>query len=184
VKKANPGCILYLESAHYISGDSRHMVFHGLAPYLDILGMNEEELADLVQCQGQTLVAGNSQSLLNALKLVQNVYPVKGLVVHSKDFAVYYGREQPGIDMEAALCLGNLLAGTKARIGRYGSLEECRGTLEVPLSPMGLALARSMPSRHNGRTVGIVPSRYMENPVATIGLGDTFVAGMQIAWIR
>jgi len=184
VKKANPECILYLESAHYISGDSRHMVFDSFAPHLDILGMNEEELADLARCQGHTLAAGDCQSLLTALELVQDGYPVKGLVVHSKDFAVYYGREQPNTDMEAALCLGNLLAGTKARIGRYGNLEECRGTLEVPLSPAGLELAQRLPSRHNGCAVSIVPSRYMENPVATIGLGDTFVAGMQIAWIR
>ena len=184
VKQANPACILYLESAHYISGDSRHMVFNGLAPFLDILGMNEEELAELAQCRGHALAAGNGTSLLAALELALEMYPVKGLAVHSKDFAVYYGQELPGIDMAAALCLGNLLAGTKARVGRYGSPEECRGTLEIPLSPVGLALARSMPSRHKGRIVSIAPSRYMESPAATVGLGDTFVAGMQIAWLR
>ncbi len=184
VKHNHPDCVLYLESAHYLSNDSRHMVYEGFAPYLDVLGMNEEELVDLSICQGHPLILGHLPSLLKALEMVHDAYPARGLVVHSKDYAIYYGHPIPGIDMEAALCLGNLLSGTRARIGRYGALEDLEGTLSAPLSPVGLQLAESLPAEHKGRKVFIVPSRYLENPVATIGLGDTFVAGMQIAFFR
>lgn len=30
----------------------------------------------------------------------------------------------------------------------------------------------------------LVPSRYMDRPKSTIGLGDTFAAGVQLAFIR
>ena len=46
--------------------------------------------------------------------------------MHTKDYSMYYGSELYGIDLEKALTLGNLLSGTRARIGHYGSLEECR----------------------------------------------------------
>ena len=183
VKQANPACVLYLESAHYLNPESREMVYRGFASHLDILGMNEEELADLSNANGHTLVLQNMDSLLVALEKIHETYPAGGLVVHSKDYAVYYGWPQQGIDMARALCFGNLLSGTRARIGHYGSAQDCQGTLELPLSAVGLELAQSMPTEHNGRTVCIVPSRYMENPRTTIGLGDTFVAGMQIAFI-
>lgn len=184
VKETNPDCVLYLESAHYLSPESRHLVYHSFAPYLDVLGMNEEELSDLAITAGHPLIWQNLPSLLSTLERIHETYPAKGLVVHSKDYAVYYGWQPQGIDMEAALCLGNLLSGTRARIGRYGTFADFEETLHLPLSPVGLAFAKGMPKEHKGRSVFIVPSRYMENPATTIGLGDTFVAGMQIAFIR
>lgn len=183
VKKANPACVLYLESAHYLNPQSRETVYKGFAPYLDILGMNEEELSDLAGANGQEFVMGDLRSLLSTLEVIHDAYPAKGLVIHSKDYALYYGWPRKGIDVEKALCLGNLLSGTRARVGHYGNLEDCEGTLALPLSGPGLELAQSMPEQHRGRMVCIVPSRYMSNPLATIGLGDTFAAGMQIAFI-
>lgn len=183
IKERNLQCILYLESAHYLNPESRHMVYSGFAPTLDILGMNEEELADLAQAHGQTLILQNLDSLLDTLEKVHQAYPARGLVVHAKDYSIYYGWPREGVDMAQALCYGNLLAGTRARIGHYASLEDCQGTLAMPLSPAGLALAEQMPARHSRRTVNIVPSRYLEKPMTTIGLGDTFAAGMQIAFI-
>lgn len=183
MKQANPACILYLESAHYLNPQSRETVYKGFAPFLDILGMNEEELSDLANANGQGLVVQNLTSLLSTLEMIHETYPAKGLVIHSKDYAVYYGWPHRGIDMEKALCCGNLLSGTRACVGHYGSIQDCEGTLALPLSAVGLELAKNMPSEHKGRMVCIVPSRYMENPLSTIGLGDTFVAGMQIAFI-
>jgi len=183
VKESNPDCVLYLESAHYLNPQCRQMVYEAFTPYLDILGMNEEELADLAQANGHSLIYQNAESLLATLEKIHDAYPAKGLVVHSKDYSVYYGNPRRGMDIARALCYGNLLSGTRARIGHYGSMQDCAGTLELPLSPVGIAFAQQLPQTHRGRNVCIVPSRYMEKPVTTIGLGDTFVAGMQIAFI-
>ena len=64
-----------------------------------------------------------------------------------------------------------------------GILEDCRETLACPLSETGLRFARELDSTSMKHSVCLVPSRYMEKPKYTIGLGDTFVAGVQCAFI-
>lgn len=183
VKKTNPNCVLYLESAHYLNPQSRETVYKGFAPYLDILGMNEEEISDLAGAHGWEFSLNDPPSLVSTLEMIHESYPARGLVVHTKDFAMYYGWPNHLFDMEKALCWGNLLSGTRARVGHYGDAEDCEGTLLLPLSQVGIALTKAIPKEHKGRLIYIVPSRYMENPRTTIGLGDTFAAGMQIAFI-
>lgn len=183
MKQANPDCVLYLESAHYLNPKGRELVYKGFAPFLDALGMNEEELSDLANVNGQNFVWNNMTSLLSTLEIIHEAYPAKGLVIHTKDYAVYYGWPHKNVNMEKALCCGNLISGTRARIGHYGSVKDCEETLAIPLSAVGLEMAKNMPSEHKGRMVRIVPSCYIENPLTTVGLGDTFVAGMQIAFI-
>ncbi len=97
---------------------------------------------------------------------------------------MYYGSELYGINLEKALTLGNLLSGTRARVGHYGSLEECRESLKLGLSETGLRFYNELEEMHLDRKVYLVPSRYMEKPACTIGLGDTFVAGVQFAFAR
>ena len=184
VKENNADCILYLEGAHYLNFESKKMVFTALGPYLDIMGMNEEELEDLAQRIGYSLDLESLPSIIGALECVIEEYPVKGLVVHSKDYALYYGAEIPGVDLEQGLTLGNLLSGTRARTGHYGNVEECEESLSLPLSPVGLNFANQLEKLELKQKMVLVPSKYREHPTTTIGLGDTFVAGMQICFIR
>lgn len=184
LKKENPACILYLESAHYLSHEGRQMVFDCLAQQIDIIGMNEEELTDLALQAGVRTDTTNLRSVVRGLEAVICRYPVKGLVVHTKDYAMYYGERLEDHDIEKGLTLGNLMAGTKARIGYYGSLQECRETLSLPLSPAGQAFASELDSFEASRYICVVPSRYMKYPASTIGLGDTFVAGMQLGFVK
>ena len=97
---------------------------------------------------------------------------------------MYYGNELPNIDIEKGLTMGNLMSGTRARTGRYGDQKDCEETLSLPLSPTGLRFAQEVENISSSRSICLVPSRYMEKPAYTIGLGDTFVAGVQMAFIR
>ena len=125
-------------------------------------------------------------SILAALDCLLTRYPAKGIVMHTKDYSMYYGQRLPGVDFEKGLALGNLLSATRARTGRYGSREDCMETLEtIPLSPAGLKMAAALKGAEPiGRFVTLVPTRYMEHPKVTIGLGDTFMAGMLTAFIQ
>lgn len=182
VKEKNPNIKIYLESAHYISSHIRDMVYSGLAPWLDVLGMNEEELANLTARKSHPVNTEDLQSILTGLDYVLEQYPVKGIIMHSKDYSLYYGAPVEGIDMEKGLTLGNLMSGTRARIGRYGTMEDCRKTLELDLSPVGLRFAEELSHMELPHEAVLVPSRYMEKPACTVGLGDTFVAGVQICF--
>ncbi|MDF2510716.1 MAG: ADP-dependent phosphofructokinase/glucokinaselike protein [Herbinix sp.] len=225
-KGRNPDCRIYFEGAHYLNSACKDYVFLALSECIDILGMNGEELVDLCKEQGRMVNEDNLESVLSGLELVRSAYPVKGIVMHTKDYSMYYGEKVEKANIEKGLTLGNLMSGTKARIGRYGSYQDCEESLELPLSPVGMKLAQELEEltvetkrvstsdfeRPHGRKivsmgmennftsdiklpsgrmtdngnqfVCLVPSRYMEHPVDTIGLGDTFVAGMQLGFLH
>ena len=184
IKKANPECVIYLESAHYLNTKSKMTVFDKLSRYIDILGMNEEELVDLSGQLGVMTDKNNLKSVLEGLELISDKYNIKGIVMHTKDYSMYYGERLKEIDIEKGLTLGNLLSGTRARTGRYGSYSDCEESLKLELSPIGEAFAKQLEKMSPGRDVHLVPSRYMEHPVCTIGLGDTFTAGVQICFTK
>ncbi len=184
VKKNNPDCLFYFESAHYLSPQVKHLVYRTMAQYVDILGMNEEELVVHTQECRQSIDKSNFADIVRGLELVLLKYGVNGIILHTKDYSMYVGRKLQGIDIEKGLTMGNLMSGTRARIGRYGTQEDCEETLALPLSATGLQFAEELETMDSPHFMCLVPSRYMEKPKYTIGLGDTFVAGVQMAFIR
>ena len=97
---------------------------------------------------------------------------------------MYYGNELKGINIEKGLTIGNLMAGTRAKTGRYGSYRDCEDGLQYPLSRTGLRFFEELAAARLPVCTCLVPSRYMDKPKCTIGLGDTFVAGVQMAFVR
>lgn len=184
VKERNPDVRIYFESAHYISTKIRDYVYESLSEAMDIMGMNEEELVDLTMKKAHPVDKESLESVLAGLDYLLELYPVKGIVMHSKDYSLYYGEAMEDIDLEMGLTLGNLMSGTRARIGRYGTQEECRESLKLDLSPTGVKFAEQLTAMELKHTAILVPSRYMEKPRYTIGLGDTFVAGMQMCFVK
>lgn len=184
LKERNPGLIIYFESAHFMSARIREYLYSSLSEYIDIMGMNEEELVDLTMKKEHPVDKNDIESVLAGLDYLLLLYPVKGIVLHSKDYALYYGELLHGIDLEMGLTLGNLMSGTRARIGCYGTPEDCRESLKLELSSAGAAFAEKIEKLNLKHSVVLVPSRYMEKPKYTIGLGDTFVAGMQMCFVR
>jgi ADP-dependent phosphofructokinase/glucokinase len=184
IKEKNPACIFYFESAHYLNPQVKHVVYHTMAQYVDILGMNEEELVVHTQECGQDIDKSSFPDVLRGLELVQKKHGVKGIILHTKDYAMYFGDELTGINIEKGLVMGNLMACTRARTGRYGSYEDCQDSLACPLSETGLRFYEELGTMKLTHDVRLVPSRYMEKPKYTIGLGDTFVAGVQMAFVR
>ena len=184
IKEKNPDVKVYFESAHYISTKIRDYLYSVLAENLDIMGMNEEELVHLTKKMEHPVDKDDLDSIISGLDFILEQYPVKGIVMHSKDYSLYYGVKQESIDIEKGLTLGNLMSGTKARVGHYGSPDDCRENLKLELSPVGVEFADRLEKMETKHTAALVPSRYMEKPNFTIGLGDTFVAGVQLCFVK
>jgi ADP-dependent phosphofructokinase/glucokinase len=182
----NPEAILYLEGAYYLNPAVKDLAFETLARAIDILGMNEEELVEHAARFGLSTDVEDIDSILAALSLLLRQYPAKGIVMHTKDYSMYYGSDIPGIDFHKGLALGNLMSSTRARTGRYGTRSDCRVTIDcLTLSRTGLKMAEALCAADTrGHFAAIVPTRYMEHPLYTIGLGDTFTAGMLTAFIH
>ena len=147
--------------------------------------MNEEELAEAVAECGQTIDLDDAAQVLDGIKLYRKHFGLRGIVLHTKDYALYDGKPLTGIDMEQGLTLGNLMAATRARTGRYGTWQDCADSLALPLSERGKVFVQrltELAGQDEDAVPVVVPSRYIEHPRYTIGLGDTFTAGVQICF--
>lgn len=185
VKKKHPDTILYFEGAFYMNPQVKEMVLQSLGSQVDIIGTNEEELADLIARMGDEMDVTKADEVIRGLDRILNHYSAGGAVLHTKDYSMYYGKEIKGVDIEKGLTIGNLMSATRARTGRYGTLEDCRETLKLALSAQGIAFAEAASRVFTGkRILKVVPSRYLERPKYTIGLGDTFVSGVHTCFIK
>lgn len=184
IKERNPDCIFYFESAHYMSPQVKRIVYDTMARYVDILGMNEEELVVHTRECGQDIDKTSFPDILRGLELVHQKHSANGIILHTQDYSMYYGNELKGINIEKGLTIGNLMAGTRAKTGRYGSYRDCEDGLQYPLSRTGLRFFEELAAAQLPVCTCLVPSRYMDKPKCTIGLGDTFVAGVQMAFVR
>lgn len=184
VKAKNPRCVIQLECAYYHSTESKLKLLKQLSPYIDIFGMNEEELEQLSRQLGKEIDHHYMSSILEGLEFITELYGLNGIVLHTKDYSMYCGKQLTGIDIEKGLTLGNLMSATRARTGRYGSYEDCKESLKIGLSKTGLQFAHDLKGMKHKTQVCFVPSKYMEHPNYTIGLGDTFTAGVQICLVN
>ena len=187
LKARSPETVIYLEGAFYMSSEVKDLIFGKLGPYADIAGMNEEELeAELVK-MGERADLSNLDGILAGLRVMLSFCRSRAVLLHTKDYSMFYGKKPEGVDIEAGLTIGNLMAGTRARVGRYGTLSDLRESLGMAeLSKRGLEILSQQKAREDdaGRSLVIVPSKLLERPKYTIGLGDTFVAGMHTCFIR
>lgn len=183
LKKNHPDTAAYLEGAYYMNPAVKTMIFSRLSPLMDMIGMNEEELDAQVQRLGRKADLSQPAGVIKALDIVLDEFPAGGIILHTKDYSMYYGTERKEYDIESGLTMGNLMSATRARIGRYGNLIDLRDSLDLKLSERGLAFYDKASSLDTRRQLTIVPSRYLEHPRYTIGLGDTFVAGVHTCFL-
>ncbi len=185
MKEKNPDCMIYFESAHYLSPKVKYIVYQEISPFINIMGMNEEELVAHTREHGVSIDKDDLKDVIRGMDVIIEKYRVNGIIMHTKDYSMYYGEDLKRVNLEKALTLGNLLSGTRARVGHYGTLAECAESIQkMPLSETGIRFAKELANLHLKKMAALVPSRYIEKPVCTIGLGDTFVAGVQFAFIR
>ena len=87
---------------------------------------------------------------------------------------MYYGNPLPeGKDVKAALAMGNMVASAKARYSDYGTQEMVFSIADQPDSAIGLQRIKTL---EKGGVIA-VPTKVVEHPACTIGLGDSFTAG-------
>ena len=180
--KNHPYAVRYLEGAYYMNPAVKRMVFSRLSPYMDMIGMNEEELEEQVRRIGGTADISTPEGVIHALDMVLSVFKSGGVVLHTKDYSLYYGKEVRQ-KIEDGLTMGNLMSATRARIGIYGTLDELRETLKLPLSRRGVDFCEKSECTERKGQLVVVPSRYLEHPKYTIGLGDTFVSGVHTCFL-
>lgn len=179
-KKGNPSGIVFFEDAHYHSTQVRNTCLETIYSECDIVSLNEEELAYTLKSFGFDVVIEDIISCVEGAIFIRNKFGVKkGIVVHTANYAMYVG-DKLEADIEKGLICGNLLATGKAANGLVRQPPEQVGELlKLDLSPRGVADMEKIRESKYADSVVLVPSKYIDKPRYTIGLGDSFVSGVQ-----
>lgn len=181
-KTNNPGGIVFFEEAHYHSQAIRSMCAETIYPFVDILSLNEEELQSLLSMYGFPKEAERIYDRIDGAKFIRDTFGIRhGVIVHTKDYSMYVGDESDA-SMELGLVYGNLLATAKAMHGSYGTREQIGELLRLDESERGLEARQLVLERGLGKEAIVVPTKYIDKPKYTIGLGDSFVAGVQLCF--
>ncbi|MBN8996629.1 MAG: hypothetical protein J0H94_15525 [Rhizobiales bacterium] len=120
------------------------------------------------------MLTGAEAPPAEAARTVAERFGYATVFVHADDWALAVHRGAADARIRD-LMTGNLLASARAFLGRpspdLAIAPEATFSADIPASgPLG-----------DGWTADCVPSPYLKRPRATVGLGDTFVAGLMLA---
>ena len=132
-----------------------------LLPAATSVGMSRSELADLTRPDELPEAA--------AIRLAE-AYDLDRVCVHADEWAFAATRGDADRELEA-LETGCLLAATRAAKGYFAVPERVPDGARFLPPPLPASL------RREGWSIACCPAPYLDRPAATIGLGDTFLAG-------
>lgn len=181
-RKKNPAGVVFFEDAHYHNDRVRTLCLENLYSQVDIVSLNEEELKHTLDSRRVPVDMDDIVSCIaGAVHIRETLGVRKGMIVHTKDYSMYVG-DPLTADIGLGLIYGNLLATAKAFGGWYGSPEQVGKVLSFPMSPKGLLALKAAAASPYAGSVTLIPTRYIDKPRYTIGLGDSFVAGVQMCF--
>lgn len=170
-KKHNKQGIVYFEDAAYHDMNIKKQCIEFLYPETDIVGLNEDELKTTAEVCGMDVDIENLDSCVSAARNLVNLYSInKGVIIHTKDYAMFIGNHE-GFDIQKGLIYGNIIATAKAMTGWYGNFGVLSEVLELELSQKGTDFYNEAKNKGYNDVV-VVPSKYIDKPKYTIGLGD------------
>ncbi|MBV8098249.1 MAG: 6-phosphofructokinase [Verrucomicrobia bacterium] len=150
---------IHLELGGYEDLSLRDQVLSALAPLISSLGMSHSELRQF----------GSGDVDIEAINLHRKL-GLNRICVHADTWGLSVTNNDPEHELESLMC-GCLVASCRA----------ARGHISVPTGVPPNTLLYDPPyppiSKQNGSTLVCCPAPYLEQPKATIGLGDTFLAG-------
>jgi ADP-dependent phosphofructokinase/glucokinase len=153
--------LVHLELGDFADRAAMEAVLDALAGTASALGLSASELAKLVP---------DATSMVERARTLAERHAFDRIAVHADHFALALTRDDPEHELEA-LMAGALVAATRA----------CRGRIAVPegCPPGAVFTAPPAPSisRRGSWHLACCPTPYLPRPAATIGLGDSFLAG-------
>lgn len=182
-RENNPDGVVFFEDAHFHSMDVKKLCLKTICPSVDIVSMNEEELNyTLNDIYHIKVDIEDILSCVEGAKSIRSMLGIrKGVIIHTKDYSMYVG-EPLKADIERGLIYGNMLATAKADNGWYGTREQVKEVLKFGFSERGMKNYRRLRESQYADEAVLVPSKYIDTPRFTIGLGDSFVGGVQMCF--
>jgi ADP-dependent phosphofructokinase/glucokinase len=181
-RAARPGLVIHLELGAMPRVETLAGVVDALAPEVDSIGLNVDELRDLLLAWNEREVTTHA-GLPGALLAMRRHATTPRLGLHSLGACLTLTSCGPRRERDALL-FASLVASTRARIGTYPTLDDLAETLAVAgPHPHGIETlhALGMPdgiAEFDDDRLVAIPTIAVPHPAATVGLGDSFTAGL------
>jgi len=207
-KNANPNIKVHYEHGFMHDLDLIQIVFDGINGVIDAVGMNEVELPLILKAYGlkeaeKCWRLPNSINLFKGLLKLYETFRFKRLTLHTRDFAMSILSKRfdvEPIDELQGLIFGCLTAAALAATGDFCSISEIaekvpkledstigfkqKELLSEYLKKHSHSEAKSFEERSifdgGDFILTYAPAKVVTNPVATVGLGDAFTAGLLV----
>lgn len=191
-KQARPELHIHVEFGHFSSDKVAEHTFSLLAPVVDRIGMNEDELAMLARIRGtdhRPILAMDSAAIAETAIELCNDFGLSRMLVHTREFAISVSCDRAD-DPELIIRAMDFGINCAAAFACSGRLQDRDKLMEIALgirqSEIGIAESAKLKDYmeeqwscssicgiYRSFQVTIVPTRICDEPVSTVGLGDT-----------
>ncbi|WP_457741805.1 ADP-specific phosphofructokinase [Thermococcus sp.] len=182
---------VHLEFASIQSRELRKKVIYNLFPLVDSVGMDEAEIAYVLNALGYSKLAdriftyNRIEDTVLGGKIIIDEMNLEVLQIHTIYYLMYITHADNPLsegELRQSLELATTLAAARASLGDINSPEDFRVGLKVPYNGRGeYVKLRFEEAKRRLRTreykIVIIPTRLVEKPVSTVGLGDTISTG-------
>ena len=198
IRLQKPELKIHLEMASIASKRVRQAVIDFVLPHVDSLGLNETELPLLLENIGQEQLADELRTtpsideFLRACKFAIERTGVERVHFHNLGYYICL-EKRPWTspqDSRDALLFAAVLAAARAQNGLFTKIEDSQAGFEANVAPLGLEqiqeladainepqLAETGLCDYEGLALAAIPTRLVDKPLFTVGLGDTISAG-------
>jgi ADP-dependent phosphofructokinase/glucokinase len=167
---------IHLELASIWSLNEQWKILHTLRDYVDSIGLNEDEFQELFGLK-ESLLSYDDKHFITTIEDACQTLDVSNLILHTKQFSLVVSDKHDTKTWSKALQNGNKFAFARAINGRICDFETIHNLTEnSPINLRGEKLRQLTETRSD---ITICPS-YLGETVSTIGLGDTFTAGLLV----
>ncbi|MGQ9720383.1 MAG: ADP-dependent glucokinase/phosphofructokinase [Candidatus Jordarchaeum sp.] len=203
-RERNPELRIHSEIGFLADSALRKSVLDMIAPRMDSIGLNEDELADNLYTLGhknnlRKIRALDAPQIYKGARKIMERYQLSRIMVHTREFSLSLTKSDYGInpiDELYSIIFGSLFAATLAHTGIFPTIRAAEKTLksgDLVVSEKGLMehqkLAELLEDEENypkqkflkeGFTetepsIAFTPSKLTE-PKATVGMGDTITS--------
>jgi ADP-dependent phosphofructokinase/glucokinase len=153
--------LVHMELGDFPDPRMRALTIERLMPAVTSVGMSLSELVGLTE--------SGVPPDFSAMRLAES-FGLDRVCIHADEWAFAVTRGDPERELQA-LEAGCLLASARAAEGYFSVPEHLPDSARFTIPPLPVSLQR------DGWSIVCCPAPYLEKPAATIGLGDTFLAG-------
>ena len=179
-RAARPDLLIHLELGAMPDANMLVDTLDALSPLTSSVGCNIDELLQVMTALDVPM-AEPGPELVTQLDWLALIFDLPRLSLHTRDFCLTVTGNDPKRERDALL-FGSLVAGTRSRTGRFPEFTDLTETLAgAEINPAGLALLRDLGADNGGMAasgVVVTPGLRVASPVASVGMGDSFTAGV------